>query len=111
MADETFDAAQRLRQREDFQGIHDRLRRRFVFHFETQHAAKSILLLFRERVTGIGFEAGIMYDPHPWVPVEESRDCERGLLLARYANRDRPQSTQREPRIEWRAGDARTVGP
>ena len=101
MFDEALYAAEALGQGEDFHLVEDRERLVHVVvgELEGDHAAEVAHLLLRQRVAGVGGQAGIPYPSHLRVVVEHGGEAVRILAVALHAEVQGLRAPKREEAV------------
>ena len=105
MSNQGFDPTERFRQGNDIDGFHETARRRNAANqFEAQHGAESRRLDFRNRVSGMRLEAGIVDSAHARVLLHEFCHSASRRLLPLDPREQCTQAPQRQIRVERSAG-------
>src|SRR5690349_1956442 len=112
VSDETFNSAERFREREAGERIDEGLdAASAAFELETEHRAKSILLTPRDFVSGVICEARIINATYGRMIDDCLNYCRCVSTMHIHARVQRSQPAEGEKAVEWSARNAETVRP
>src|SRR6266702_3187717 len=109
MPDETFDTAERFRQRENLGAFDEAARKGDVAQLDADHAAESLHLSSREIVLGMGTQAGVVHALDSGMLLQPFGDPTAARIVLAHSQRQRLGATQRQPAVEWTGDGARGV--
>src|SRR5205814_5717620 len=109
MPDETFDPAQRLRQRENPGALDEAARERDIADLDADHAAETLHLSSREVVLRVGTHARVVHALDSGMLLEPFGDPPAVRIVLAHAQRQRFGAAQCQPAVEWTGHRTRRI--